>query len=370
MAKAGFWLRGAKGKLAGTVLQKGENGTIQRENVKPKNPQSNSQMAHRIIFATVTQAAKFMFPLIKQSFEGFPEGQLSRREFVRINTKHLRALAAEDYENQTAGAESNTFVTTKGVSALIPNRYIISNGSIEYTGNAKAFINEDNQVAFGITDELPLPCTVIDTQVKINAGALIKTLLGIESVNDQITIVNIVKANNNVIFDYDNGAVGAIIGENKFIADRLVLATSNFQDIVLGTYDSESGQVDLDSNFRSTMGAYFNTEKSSSKAIDWFLAIADNIKYIVEDEENLRLEIDSPQGIYMYEDKLSSAIIKSSLVNGEWKRSKAVMLSAPPTESVNYGLYYNAGIAAWFTGGSEITDNGKFLNEGGQANSI
>ena len=50
MAKTGFWLKGATGKLAGAALQKGANGeTIMREIVTPKNPQTEAQMIQRIV---------------------------------------------------------------------------------------------------------------------------------------------------------------------------------------------------------------------------------------------------------------------------------------------------------------------------------
>ena len=71
MAKAGFWLKGARGKLAGSVLQKSATaGTIIRENVTPKNPRSQAQATRRATFAP---AAKFYSPLsvvLEQSWEG------------------------------------------------------------------------------------------------------------------------------------------------------------------------------------------------------------------------------------------------------------------------------------------------------------
>lgn len=71
MAKAGFWLKGARGKLAGSVLQKSAvAGTVIRENVTPKNPRSQAQAVRRSTFAP---AAKFYSPLsvvLEQSWEG------------------------------------------------------------------------------------------------------------------------------------------------------------------------------------------------------------------------------------------------------------------------------------------------------------
>ena len=366
MAKAGFWLRGAKGKLAGTVLQKGENGTIQRENVKPKNPQSNSQMAHRIIFATVTQAAKFMFPLIKQSFEGFPEGQLSRREFVRINTKHLRALAAEDYENQTAGAESNTFVTTKGISALIPNRYVVANGTLNYGGALKAVYDEDI-ATFGFEANVSgLSIEMDENSVMVKIDTLVNAVFGLYSANEQLSIARIKSSSSNVIFEIGTEA-GEQIVDSEFCCDRLVFKTIDNSQLTMGTWSN--GTFTKNPYLVEEFSEVIDKTKTSESMLK-FMQRLFNAFVVTVDTENNTLSADmSPIPFEVGANELAAGVIKSAFVEGAWKRSKAIMAINPPVE-YNYGLYYNAGIAAWFTGGAEITDNGKFLNEGGQANSI
>lgn len=123
MAKAPFWLRGGKGKLAGSVLFKGEKGTIIRENVVPRNVQSDPQMRQRIAFGTVTQAAREMLPIIGISFEGYDSEKLNRRRFVQVNSTFLGAKAKI---NATECAWS-----TKGNNQLIPNPYIMSAGSLD-----------------------------------------------------------------------------------------------------------------------------------------------------------------------------------------------------------------------------------------------
>lgn len=50
MAKVGFWLRGSKGKLAGTSIYRGKGGTQIREIVTPSNPRSGKQMTQRSLF--------------------------------------------------------------------------------------------------------------------------------------------------------------------------------------------------------------------------------------------------------------------------------------------------------------------------------
>lgn len=129
MAKAPFWLRGGKGKLAGSVLFKGEKGTIVRENVTPHNPQSGGQMRQRVVWATVTQAAKRMLPIIGISFEGVGSEKLNRRKFVQLNTIILSNTARNILASDT-NPDGLAFAG-KGNNQLIPNPYIIARGTLQ-----------------------------------------------------------------------------------------------------------------------------------------------------------------------------------------------------------------------------------------------
>jgi hypothetical protein len=140
MAKAPFWLRGGKGKLAGSVLFKGERGTIVRENVTPHNPQTGGMMRQRALFATVTQAAKLMLPIIGLSFEGINEGKLNRRKFVQLNTTYLGSIARNIL---TTGTNPRGLrFSGKGNAQLIPNPYIISRGTLKLPNQGLAIIND------------------------------------------------------------------------------------------------------------------------------------------------------------------------------------------------------------------------------------
>lgn len=88
MAKTGFWLRGAKGKLAGTTIYKGKTGTIQREIVSPSNPQSEGQMTQRSRFLSAVrfyQRSNQRF--FKMAFEGKRQGESDFNAFMRHNAK-------------------------------------------------------------------------------------------------------------------------------------------------------------------------------------------------------------------------------------------------------------------------------------------
>lgn len=121
MAKVGFWLRGARGKLAGSVLVKSPHGTIVRENKTPANPKTRAQALQRAIFATVTKTAVDLAPIVESAFDGRKNGVESRREFVKLNVAQLRNVYNVDGE---------AILLPKGSTNQVPNNLIISNGSL------------------------------------------------------------------------------------------------------------------------------------------------------------------------------------------------------------------------------------------------
>lgn len=155
MAKAPFWLRGGKGKLAGSVLFKGEKGTIVRENVTPHNPQSGGQMRQRVVFATITQAAKLMLPIIGISFEGVTSEKLNRRQFVKLNAT-LFSNIARNIMQSGLNPQKCAF-SGKGNNQLIGNPYIVARGSLKLPKEGIAVINNSGtpEMASSYSVEIP-----------------------------------------------------------------------------------------------------------------------------------------------------------------------------------------------------------------------
>jgi len=128
MATTGFWLRGAKGKLAGAALQKGNDGnTIIREVVTPNNPQTEAQMIQRIMMKTVGAAYSAMKEITDHSFEGFKKGQATMSEFTSFNLKTLRDKVAAHVGDDLY--ELNSF-TPLGSRVFVINEYQIARGSL------------------------------------------------------------------------------------------------------------------------------------------------------------------------------------------------------------------------------------------------
>ena len=58
MAKVGFWLKGANGKLAGATVYQSNGETIMREVVKPTDAKTTGQILQRIKLASVSTPMK------------------------------------------------------------------------------------------------------------------------------------------------------------------------------------------------------------------------------------------------------------------------------------------------------------------------
>ena len=96
MAETGFWLRGAKGKLAGSTIYRSNGKTQQREIVTPKNPKSNSQMIQRAVMASVMRAYSHGKAIFDHSFQGVSVGMKSMQAFQKENANILRTLVANE----------------------------------------------------------------------------------------------------------------------------------------------------------------------------------------------------------------------------------------------------------------------------------
>lgn len=127
MAKITGVLKGAKGKLAGFTLQKGaDGGTIMRETVTPKNPQTELQKIQRAVIGTVGKAYSTMKMICDHSFEGYANGAQCMNRFRSLNANRLRAATANLIDEGMDMAAIYDFNSAK----LALNDYVVSEGSL------------------------------------------------------------------------------------------------------------------------------------------------------------------------------------------------------------------------------------------------
>ena len=91
------------------------------------NPQTVSQMQQRVIFGTVTSAAKHMYDLISISQEGETKPEYARQLFISQNVELLKRTVGKRIGllNHYMSA-----IAPKGNEQLIPNSYQVSKGSL------------------------------------------------------------------------------------------------------------------------------------------------------------------------------------------------------------------------------------------------
>lgn len=122
MAKVGLLSRGWRGKLAGMVFSKSSGGTVVRENVTPRNPKTSAQAVQRAIFATVAKVSASISEVVESSFDGFANGEDSRRQFVRENISRMRTAYYD--------GGSTVYLNPKESVLNLPNELVISRGSL------------------------------------------------------------------------------------------------------------------------------------------------------------------------------------------------------------------------------------------------
>lgn len=129
MAKTGFWLKGAKGKLAGTTIYQQNGETVMREIVSPSNPKTNAQLVQRIIMHTVMGSYSMMKEICDHSFEGIKKGQDTMAYFMKQNVQFCREKVATMQQQGSTAYEMYNFAPM-GVKGFTPNQYQVAMGSL------------------------------------------------------------------------------------------------------------------------------------------------------------------------------------------------------------------------------------------------
>lgn len=117
MAKVGFWLKGARGKLGGASMGRGADGsTIIREIKTPSNPKTAAQALQRMKLGPAQKFYTAFSELLSNAFESVAYGGDSRRYFL------AKIMKLEGPYIQ------------KGVERFIPAAYPFSEGSLPSIG--------------------------------------------------------------------------------------------------------------------------------------------------------------------------------------------------------------------------------------------
>lgn len=360
MSKGSFILQGTTGKVGTLVVQRRKGKTILKEYVIPSNPKTASQIAQRIIFATVQQAAKFMKPIVDHSFEGVSRGADTLNRFAKVNLERMRAYSALDFAQKPSYAEARCFMTTKGISALIPNKYIMAQGSLVLNPVSNNRIDTVGgvKVVYPFSNANEVNVTYSGTTL----GDVLKALFGFTQAGQQLTKCFII-CRSGVTYDiYEYGGVptvpGTVIPSFKFLAVRLVVSeTANLSQVV-----TEMNETALKT---AIMGA-FDIEKSDST----LKTLISNAISFEQGIVSLNFAEDIVTAYQLGGFTAAECTILSQMYGADWLRSNAEMsLVDVPSPDNNYGLTWYEAQKAWVEK-SNNADTERFLNEGGESNQV
>lgn len=131
MAKVGLYLKGARGKLAGAVLQKGpKSSTIIREKVNPSNPQSDSQVIQRIKMANAQLYFRQFRSILDHSFEGVKKGNDNRLAFLKYNIGEDGPGVVPLYKGDIIPFATD-YIVSKGTLSLSNTNIVNQNGGFD-----------------------------------------------------------------------------------------------------------------------------------------------------------------------------------------------------------------------------------------------
>lgn len=196
MARVNSALAGKlRGRVGSTVFRNGQRNTVAAQyNPQVANPKTAAQAVQRAAFATATTAQSALLNIVDHSHEKLASRRENLQRFVQQNTELVRAGILADYN----GAGSDIRPVLKGAKVIVPNPYVISEGSLLFPRTQ--WVSEGSSVGFPLLGTIPE--TISTKEQYAEALAAFGLLPG-----DQISLVAIVRDPNMVVasFTTDEG---------------------------------------------------------------------------------------------------------------------------------------------------------------------
>lgn len=278
-----------RNKLGNMVYYRRRGQELARARVSPANPRSERQARQRMNFGTLQQAKSRLAEIVNHSYQGVTYGDISLNHFTKLNVPILKYAAANPDLNAA-------YFLPKGVKALAPNEYIVSDGSLTqiplddngngvtivgslFTANLDGpddYVEQLASVGFAPGDQLTAMCIV-------NTGSIIASTPAGDSIFDmQMVAKRIVFKTLDEITDWSgiSSLWSALDSQGRMTVNPALLVADKSEEVIFGT--TEPGQAS------GTVSVTFNKEAEAYGS-------SANVA--------------------------ASVVIRSSLVNGQWLRS-------------------------------------------------
>ena len=353
--------------------------------VSVRNPQTEKQIYQRLVFLTVAGATKLLKPIINHSFENKAYGEESVRHFRSINLNKMRSLAAIWAGAMDAGGEvqNNIWLGKRGVTQLIPNSYIIADGSLATPKLFTDVAPSGGQIRINVpTLTMQIAGTEESGEKYVTLGQLMASFLGLRDSNEQLSMVCILRANPTgsdpslYAYTFEDNTIGESIAYTTFTAVRVYLDTSIDLNTHILLTDTEGGLLSNASEvvadaITAALGQSSESDQMFVNMLNDVIASGNlNLDGSEVSYENENTVIDS-----YFEDSegaghvYAAGVVRSRLNGTKWLRSKTELTLATPTLTNNFGLYPGIAAAAWQEEVS-LGNDGRFLNGGGVADQI
>lgn len=130
MGKGNLFLGYGRGKVGDIVFSRSNGNQVFRaRNRNPRNPRTNKQLVQRAIMATIMHAYSAGREIFDHSFQGYSVGEGCQRRFMTLNLNALRSQLSVDFDNAVP-EEALAKVTAPGIATVVPNPYVISEGTM------------------------------------------------------------------------------------------------------------------------------------------------------------------------------------------------------------------------------------------------
>lgn len=180
-----------RGRVGSTVFRNGQRATVAAQyNPQVANPKTAAQAVQRAAFATATTAQSALIDIVDHSHEKLASRRENLQRFVSQNTELVRAGILADYN----GAETNIRPVLKGAKVIVPNAYIISEGSLLFPRTQ--WVDEGSAVGFPLLGTIP--GTISTDEQYAEALAAIGLLPG-----DQISLVAIIRDPSTIVASFE-----------------------------------------------------------------------------------------------------------------------------------------------------------------------
>lgn len=337
------------------------------------NPQSRDQMVQRVAFATATQAAEKLLPLIGISWENITNQVDSKRAFVSVNSKLLRTLSTRLSPLHNVRA----VYAPKGNQQLIPNSYQVSRGSLVLpsvfvpktaTGdgtnhNGTSFANS-TYASLGTLPALPLGTYTV--------AELWQRLFSLQP-GDQLTFPQIYGDTGSYVQALFDGA-GNILDKTiftEFMAPRLVLQS----EMPATTVTIAVGDADLEAKVRQALISGIDGEQTYT-VLSQLFTDAIQLDEVTEDEGAVfyipatyegAFAINAPNGDHIC---AIGCILSRKDTNGKWRYSTSSLCCVWDWLALNsgndyYGFQIDNAIATYMKTVKQDAE-GNFLQSGGE----